>query len=191
MKRTTLLFALSVISIFFFTGCDKLKDQKFSTTIEVRFPVVASSENPGEMIIDLSQLADVLEKNPDLAEHKDKIKSYSLVGIKYKVFEYWNSPESTLNNPATTFTGSIGFGSKDMTAPGVEYQIQNLNLQESMNQTDLSVMTMDNSVISQIQQYFLDTDALKLFLKGNISQNPVDFKVYMQIDVDAIAEIKK
>lgn len=184
MKRATLLLSLSIAFIFLLNGCDQFKEKKFSTTIEVRFPVSASSDTPGALEIDLTQLADVLAENPDLAQHKDKIKSYKLVGIKYKVFEYWNSP-------STTFNGSIGFGNKEMTSPKTEFNLNNISLQASMDQTELSVMELDNVEMSQIQQYFTDSDALKIFLKGAVSENPVDFKLYMQIDIDAIAEVKK
>lgn len=184
MKRVTLLLSLSVAFIFLLNGCDKFTEKTFSTTIEVRFPVTASSETSGEMEIDLTELADILAANPDLAEHKDKIKSYKLVGIRYKVFEYWNSP-------TTTFNGSIGFGNKEMTAPGPQYGLQNISLQASMDQADLSVMNLDQNAISQIQQFISDSDALKIFLKGTVSENPVDFKLYMQLDIDAVAEVKK
>jgi hypothetical protein len=45
--------------------------------------------------------------------------------------------------------------------------------------------------VANIQQYFLDTNGMKIFLKGLVSQTPVHFKFYLQVDVDAIAEVKK
>ena len=175
---------LGVAFLFLFSGCEKFKDQKFSTTIEVRFPVEAQSENNGSFVVDLSNLADVIATNAELAKVKDNIKRYELVAIKYKIFEYWNSPN-------TTFNGSIGFGNKEMTTPGTEFLLPSLNLQESMTQTELSKIEFTSAEVAKIQQYFTDSDALKIFFKGTHSETPANFNLYIQVDIDAIAEVEK
>lgn len=177
-----LVFTFLFLSIF--TSCEKFEDKKFSTTIEVRFPVQAQSDNNGSYVIDLSNLADVLATNPDLAQVKENIKRYELVGIKYKIFEYWDSP-------STTFNGSLGFGNKEMTQPGTEFPLPSFNLQESMAQTQLSKMEFSSADVAKIQQYFIDSDALKIFFKGTLSETPANFNLYLQIDIDAIAEVEK
>jgi hypothetical protein len=182
--KSHLSLILGLTTLLLFSGCEKFEDQKFSTTIEVRFPVEAQSDNNGSFVVDLSNLADVLANNQDLAKVKDNIKRYELVGIKYKIFEYWNGPN-------TTFTGSIGFGSKDMTTAGTEFLLPSLNLQESMTQTELSKIEFSSAEIAKIQQYFTDSDALKIFFKGTLSETPANFNLYMQIDIDAIAEVEK
>ncbi len=182
--KSLLSLILGVTFLLLFTGCEKFKDQKFSTTIEVRFPVQAQADNNGSFVVDLSDIADVLANNQDLAKVKDNIKRYELVGIKYKIFEYWNGPN-------TTFNGSIGFGSKEMATAGTEFLIPSLNLQESMTQTELSKIEFSSAETAKIQQYFTDSDALKIFFKGTLSETPANFNLYMQIDIDAIAEVEK
>ena len=179
---STLLIGLAFLTLF--SGCEKFEDKKFSTTIEVRFPVQAQSDNNGSFVVDLSNLADVMATNADLAKVKDNIKRYELVGIKYKIFEYWDSPN-------TTFNGSIGFGNKDMTQPGTELLLPSFNLQESMLQTELSKMEFSSAEVAKIQQYFTDSNALKVFFKGTLSETPANFNLYLQIDIDAIAEVEK
>lgn len=179
---STLLIGLTFL--FLFSGCEKFEDKKFSTTIEVRFPVQAQSDNNGSYVVDLSNLADVLATNSDLAKLKENIKRYELVGIKYKIFEYWDSPN-------TTFNGSIGFGNKEMTQPGTELLLPSFNLQESMAQTQLSKIEFSSTDVAKIQQYFIDSDALKIFFKGTLSETPANFNLYLQIDIDAIAEVEK
>ena len=39
-------------------------------------------------------------------------------------------------------------------------------------------------------QYFLDTDGLRFFLDGSVSEVPVHFKVALTVNIDAIAEVK-
>lgn len=175
---------LGLVFLTLFSGCEKFEDKKFSTTIEVRFPVQAQSDDNGSFILDLSNIADVMATNEDLAKVKENIKRYELVGIKYKIFEYWDSP-------ATTFTGSIGFGNKDMTVPGTELLLTSFNLQESMAQTQLSTMEFSSAEIAKIQQYFTDSNALKVFFKGTLSETPANFNLYLQIDIDAVAEVEK
>jgi hypothetical protein len=179
---STLLIGLAFLTLF--SGCEKFEDKKFSTTIEVRFPVQAQSDNNGSFVVDLSNLADVMATNVDLAKVKENIKRYELVGIKYKIFEYWDSPN-------TTFNGSIGFGNKDMTQPGTEFLLPSFNLQESMVQTELSKMEFSSADIAKIQQYFTDSNELKVFFKGTLSETPSNFNLYLQIDIDAIAEVEK
>lgn len=152
--------------------------------MEVRIPVDVTTENNGAITIDLNQLADVLATNANLSEVKEKIKRYELVGIKYKVFEYWNAPTATFN-------GTIGFGNKNMTTPGLGYSLSNLSLQESMNATELTKIDFQNNDLEKIQQYFIDTNALKIFLQGEISETPSKFVLYLQVDVDAVAEVEK
>jgi hypothetical protein len=179
---STLLIGLAFLTLF--SGCEKFEDKKFSTTIEVRFPVQAQSDNNGSFVVDLSNLADVMATNVDLAKVKENIKRYELVGIKYKIFEYWDSPN-------TTFNGSIGFGNKYMTQPGTEFLLPSFNLQESMVQTELSKMEFSSADIAKIQQYFTDSNELKVFFKGTLSETPSNFNLYLQIDIDAIAEVEK
>ena len=176
--------ATSIFVLLFLSGCDKFEEKKFSTTIEVRIPVDVTSENNGAVVIDMNQLADVLAMNSNLAQVQDKIKRYELVGIKYKVFEYWNSPTST-------FSGALGFANKNMENPGLDYALTNLSLQQSMDATELTRIDFSNNDLEKIQQYFIDTNALKIFLRGEISETPSKFTLYLQVDVDAIAEVEK
>jgi hypothetical protein len=184
LMKSLLSLILGVAMLTLFSGCEKFQDKKFSTTIEVRFPVQAQSDNNGSFVVDLSNLADVIATNEDLAKVKENIKRYELVGIKYKIFEYWDSPN-------TTFNGSIGFGNKEMAEPGTEFLLPSLNLQESMTQTQLSKMEFSSAEIAKIQQYFTDSNALKIFFKGTLSETPANFNLYLQVDIDAIAEVEK
>jgi hypothetical protein len=78
-----------------------------------------------------------------------------------------------------------------MTQPGTEFLLPSFNLQESMVQTELSKMEFSSADIAKIQQYFTDSNELKVFFKGTLSETPSNFNLYLQIDIDAIAEVEK
>ncbi len=183
MKASYFFFA-ATISTVLFTSCDKFDEKRFSTTIPYTFEVSATTDNNGEATIDLNGLIDALELNANLKEVQDKIQRYELVAIKYKVFEYYDSPATTLN-------GSIGFGNKNMTEAGTTFLLNDISLQSSMDAVEPVKIDFVNAEIANIQQYFLDTNGMKLFLKGLVSKTSVHFKFYLQVDVDAIAEVKK
>ncbi|MEZ4799281.1 MAG: hypothetical protein R2809_05760 [Flavobacteriales bacterium] len=183
MKKLLLAFSAFTMA-FAFTSCDKVSDKRFSTTIPIRIEVDAQTLNENGVEIDLSKIADVLAENADLDQVKDKIKSYELVQIKYKVYEYWNGPN-------TIFNGFIGFGDKNSTEAGVTKNLENFNLKESMDATEQSVMSFTSAENETIQKYFKDTNALKIFYKGDLNEVPATFKLYVQVDIDAIAEIEK
>jgi hypothetical protein len=183
MKAISFFFAI-VIATVLFSSCDQFDEKRFSTTIPYTFEVSATTDNNGEATIDLNGLIDALELNANLAEVKDKIQRYELIDIKYKVFEYYDSPATTLN-------GSIGFGNKNMTEAGTTFLLNDISLQSSMDNADPVKIDFVSAEVANIQQYFFDTNGMKLFLKGLVSQTPVHFKFYLQVDIDAIAEVKK
>jgi hypothetical protein len=182
--RASYFFFAAIISTVLFTSCDKFDEKRFSTTIPYTFEVSATTDNNGEATIDLNGLIDALDLNANLKEVQDKIQRYELVAIKYKVFEYYDSPATTLN-------GSIGFGNKNMTEPGTTFLLNDISLQSSMDAPEPVKIDFVSAEVANIQQYFLDTNGMKIFLKGLVSQTPVHFKFYLQVDVDAIAEVKK
>ncbi|MFZ4785138.1 MAG: hypothetical protein ACOYLH_06630 [Flavobacteriales bacterium] len=183
MKSIYFSIAL-VATVFLFSGCDKMKEKRFSTTAYYTFDVSATTDNNGSATIDLSGLIDILTENADLAKYADNIKRYELVAIKYKVFEYYN-------DPATTMNGSLGFGNRNSTAAGTEFGLNDISLQASMDNTEHVKLDFENAAVEKIQQYFLDTNGLKIYLNGLVSQTPVNFKLSVQCDIDAIAEVKK
>lgn len=182
MKRLSLFFVVCSAALFF-ASCTKEQEKLFSTTIPVRIEVDAQEMANDGVEIDLSKIADVLAENENLNAVKDKIKSYELVQIKYKVYEYWNSPTNV-------FDGFIGFGDGNMTEAGVSKALSNFNIQESMDATEQSVFSFTADENALIQKYFKDTNSLKIFFKGDLSEVPATFKLYIQVDINAIAETK-
>jgi hypothetical protein len=180
MKRFyTLLFLSS--AILFFAGCDKFKEKRFSTTIPYAFEVDIT-EN-GETTIGLTgELTSLI--NEELNKVKDDIKSYELVSITYKIWEYYPAGPNT-------FTGTIGFGNANSTQAGVTYTYNDIDLQAGNDNPSQVNMNLNSQDIERIQQYFLDTNGLKLYLNGSVTNKPVHFKLQVVVNIDAIAEVEK
>jgi hypothetical protein len=183
MKTKLTLLSIAVLSVFTFSSCDKMHEKRFSTTLQFDF-VVDQQSGDAPYIVDLSGLVDVLEKNTDLASHKDDIKKFELVQIRYKIFEFYN-------DPSTTFNGYIGFSNKSMNEPSVSIALNDISLQAGMDSPNLVKLNFSSTDVDKIVQYFTDTKGLKLYLDGNLSQIPTKFTLQVSVDVDAIADVKK
>ena len=180
--KTIRLALAAVAFLFLFSGCEKFNEKRFSTTVYLDFEINKSDTDP--VIVDFDDDLTALS-NEDLEEVKDKIKSYELVSITYKIWEFYGASD------AATFNGSLGIGNVNMTTPGVSYTFNDISLKAGNDNPDQVLMQFNSQEIDKIQQYFLDTDGLRLFLDGNVSEVPVHFKVAVTVNIDAIAEVKE
>lgn len=170
-----------VFMLLVFSGCDKMKEKRFSTTIPYDIEIdLAEGEST---VIDVNgQLTSMI--NAELEKVKDNIKSYELKSIEYKIFEFWGASPNAFN-------GSIGFGNANSIAPGVDYEFNDIDLQAGNDNPNRVKLNLNSQDIAKIQQYFLDTNGLRLYLTGNTTQTPVHFIMQIVVNVDAIAEVKK
>jgi hypothetical protein len=180
MKSTAVLFLASCI-IFFSTGCDKLKEKRYSTTIPYEFVVEITSDDT--TVIDMTgELTSMI--NTELEKVKDKIKRYELVSMEYKIWEFYGEQPNT-------FTGTMGFGNANANSAGVIHQFSGIDLKSGNDNPDRVEMNLNSQDIERLQQYFLDTNGLRMFFAGNVDQKPVHFKMQVVVNIDAIAESKK
>lgn len=179
--KLNLFFATAIVA-FILSGCDKFREKRYSTHVitDIECSIV---DNSGTIDIELDTTLTSLI-NEQLAAVKDNIKSYELVSIKYKIWEY-------IGDASATFTGSLGIGNKNSTIPGVSYEFNDISLLASSDGTDHTFIALNSSEIDKIEQYFLDTDGLKLYLSGNVTHVPMSFILQIVVDIDAIAEEKK
>ncbi len=176
--RLAALFCLIALIV---SGCNKFKEKRFSTTIPYNF-TVEITEN-GSTTVDLT--GDITAMiNAELEKVKDKIKRYELVSINYKIWEFYGATPNT-------FTGSIGFGNANAINPGVSYAYSGIDLQAGNDNANHVKMNLNSQDIARIQQYFLDTNGLRMFFTGAVDQKPVHFVMQIVVNVDAIAETKK
>ena len=180
MKQISVVMLFAVATIFL-TGCDKLKEKRFSTTIPYALEVDITET--GDMSVDISgEITSLI--NEELNKVKDEIKNYELVSITYKICEFYGVTPNTFN-------GSIGFGNANSSEAGVLYAYNDIDLQAGNDNPNQVNMNLNSQDISRIQQYFMDTNGLKLYLKGDVANKPVHFKLQIIVNVDAIAEVKK
>jgi len=179
MKKLSALFLLAAIIVV--SGCSKFKEKRFSTHINHAFEV--NIQEDGELIINLDSTITSLI-NEELKEVKDEIKSYELVNIRYKIWEFWGEEPNM-------FDGSIGIGNINSTSPGITLALTDVDLRAGNDNPNLVTLNLNSLDKSKVEQYFMDTDGLRLFLNGSVDQKPVHFKIQITVDIDAIAEVKK
>lgn len=182
LRSSTILLALVAVA-FLFQGCEGWTEKKFSTTLNYEF-VIDQPQGTGPYVVDLNGLVDVLQTNAELEKAKEKIKSFKIIQVRYKVWEYYN-------DPANTFTGFLGFGSKSMTSPEVQYGLTDFILQESMNSESPALLNFNTADADRLADYFLNTNGLTLFLDGSLTTAPAQFKLQISMDVDAVADVEK
>lgn len=181
MKKIYTL-AVGLLISTMFSSCEKLTEQRFGTSFSYDFVVdMQNAEQP--YTIDLTSVLDVLQKNAELAEHADHIKKFELVQVKYKVYEYYDSPTNL-------FSGYIGMGSANASSADVRQEMTDFSLQSSMDATEHQVITFTAGDAKKINDYFMQTKSLKLWLNGVTTETPARFKLNLIVDVDAVAEIK-
>jgi hypothetical protein len=173
------LAALVVVTLF--SSCDKFNEKTFSGSFHKEFEVSVSEED-GAMTIDLDRILSALE-NPDIEKYKENIKSYELVNIRYKVWEY-------SGDPGATFTGNLGVGNALTNVPGVLLAMDGVSLKSSNDDPEYRSFEKTEQDMDKIEQYFLDTDGLTLFLDGVVTHQPMTFKLDIWVDVKALAEIE-
>jgi len=178
--KHTLWVAAIFTSLFLLLGCEKFKEKRFSSTIPYDIEIdLAEGEST---TIDITgQLSSMINK--ELEKVKDNIKGYELVSIEYKIFEFWGATPNTFN-------GSIGFGNANSTGSGTTYTFNDIDLQAGDDNPNRIKMSLNSQDIAKIQQYFLDTNGLKLYLIGNTTETPVHFIMQVVVNIDAIAEVK-
>jgi hypothetical protein len=179
--KSTFNLCIALFTLMALSGCDKFKDQRFSTTIPLVFEV--DKAEGGELIVEMDEEITAL-LNEELYAVRENIKSYELVSIKYKIWEFWGVEQ-------TTFNGSLGIGKKNSTMPGVQYAFSDLNIMEGDANPAQVTMTFSAQDIEKIQQYFMDTNGLSVFLNGSTSNAPIHFKLAIEVNIDAIAEVEK
>ncbi|MCC6601545.1 MAG: hypothetical protein IT223_12880 [Crocinitomicaceae bacterium] len=183
MKNFTIgLLGLTLILIF--SGCEKYGDKRFSTTLELSFLIDLTDTDP--TVFNLDSTVTSLT-NAELKKFKENIKYYELKSIKYKVYEFWTDQEGE----DVQFNGEVGFGNLNSTSPGVLHTFSDISLKSGNDNPAKVQIPFNSQDIKKIEQYFLDTNGLKLYVDGNTSSTPVHFYLQFQVNIDAIANVKK
>lgn len=180
MKQVRLVLMLS-IAILLLSGCDKLKEKRFSTTIPYDFEVEIT-EGVSTQVDMSGELTSLI--NEELNKVKEDIQRYELVSIEYKIWEFYG-------NTPNTFAGTLGFGNANATEPGVIHEYNDIDLQAGSDSQNRVKMNLNSQDIARIQQYFMDTNGMKMFFKGDVTSAPVHFKMQLVVNIDAIAEVEK
>ncbi len=180
MKHALGLFFLTV-ALALLTGCEKFNEKRFSTSIIHEFEIDIQTD--GELTVDMNgELTSLI--NAELEKVKDEIKNYELVSMTYKIWDFYPVASNT-------FSGTLGIGNANSTEAGVIYAYNDIDLQAGFANANQVNMSFNSQDISRIQQYFLDTNGLKLYLTGAVSAKPVHFILQVIVNIDAIAEVKK
>ena len=175
-----ILFAIpAFLSIFLFTGCEKLKEQKFGVQLISDFVI---DLNDGETSYSSEELLSTLT-NDDLAQYAENIKDYSLEKLSYKIWEY-NGPD------LATIQGNLkienpGAANDLVTIDITQALLFDLNAQEERTTVDL-----DQSDINKIVSYLQAGNEIRLKSEGLISESPAYMVLQVVMDLEATAKIK-
>jgi len=172
-----LIFGLLVLS-----GCDKLKDKKFSTIIYQDFEI---STDGNSTTFSFDSLRTTLD-NEDLAAVKEGIKSYSIKSIKYKPWEVYTD----LAGEQVILNGVLGFSNGSSDAPQVEIPLENLDLTVLTNEAH-QLLTLSQADLDKLAGYLLSGNELKIYFNGELNTSPAHTKFQFMIETEAVAEVEK
>lgn len=170
------LIALAIV----FTGCDQLKDKNFDATYAKNLTIDIDETN-GDGSFDLQEVLNALS-NENLEQVQDKIKSYDIREISYKIWEYAGPAESMLNAEMKIIssTGAVLFSSaldQDL--------LQTMNDDPSYRMIELSAEQKD-----AITTELLKENSVIIKAVGTVSEVPVHFVLQTVVDITATAEIE-
>ena len=179
MKK--ILFAIpAILSIFLFTGCEKLNEQKFGVQLVSDFVIdLSESENSYSSEELLSTLT-----NDDLAEYAENIKSYSLKKLSYKIWEY-NGPE------IATIQGNLKFEDAGAADDNVTINIAEALLADLNAQEERTTVDLDQSDIDKIANYLLEGNEIRFKSEGLVSETPAYMILQVVMDIEATAEVRE
>lgn len=170
------LIALAIV----FTGCDKLKDKSFEASY-VKNLTIDIEESAGEGTFDLQEVLNALS-NENLEQVQDKIKSYDIRELSYKIWEYAGPAESMLSAEMKIIssTGTVLFS----TALTPEL-LQTLNEDENYRTIALTA-EQEKAITTEL----LEENAVIIQAVGSVSEVPVHFVLQVKADISATAEIE-
>lgn len=163
-----------------FAGCDQLKDKNFDATYAKNL-TIDIDENNGEGTFDLQEILNALS-NENLEQVQDKIKSYDIRELSYKIWEYDGPAESLLNAEMKMLssTGEVLFS---ITLDPELLQV--LNSDDSYRTIPMTA-TEEEAIVTEL----LKENSVTIQAVGSVSEVPVHFVLQLVADITATAEVE-
>jgi hypothetical protein len=173
IRRSLSLIAVSVLMV----SCDwfeKLDDVDFDITQTVSFVVNETATNPEGKNYSTSETLDI-SSAPDVAKYADKIKSYKVNKVTYKIMGVTPAAGVTLND------GKIEAAGAETIASAGAIPLTN---------TPETELTTNNSGIDELVSSLLASKQAQISLTGHLSKTPVTctvtVKFYLKVTANAL-----
>lgn len=174
-------YILPLIALAFaFTGCDELKEKSFDASYAKNLTVDVD-ENSGDGAFDISEVLNALS-NENLEQVQDKIKSYDIREMSYKIWEYDGPVTSEMQGEIKILNGNGDVLFSSAIAPEL---LVDMNADEAYR---LIEMTDEEEKV--ITDALLNDNSVTVRATGTVSEVPVHFVLQMRVDVTAVAEVE-
>ena len=162
-----------------FASCDKadeLLDVSFETTLSKTLPVSVVSTDEMTTSIAFDATSD-----PEIMKYADKIKSYEITELTFAIENYSSALSSEIY-----FNGVFGFSKITASIPLKTCPISPLNITHVAGTGAFDVDPC-TSLANDMAQLFAEDNALKIYLKGAYTKEPLSFNLLVTIKAKIIA----
>ena len=178
MKKTR-IYLLSICLIFGLYACEETKelaDVTFNTTLIQSLPVDVNSTSEMTSSIVLDATVD-----PEINQYAEKIKKYEITELLFAIENYIAPNEDEIY-----FNGSFGFSDKTENQASSSCPADNLNITHWANTGNFEISTCAG-ILNEISQKLTNDNAVKLYMTGTFTKEPVSFdlKVTAKVKVTA------
>ncbi len=178
MKKTR-IYLLCICFMLCLIACEETKDLAdvtFPTTLVKSLPVDVSSTSEMTSSIVLDATVD-----PEINQYADKIKKYEITELLFAIENYSAPTEDEIY-----FNGSFGFSAKSQNQPAVSCAADFINITHWKNTGSFPISTCDE-ILEGISQTFTSENAVKIYMKGTFSKEPVKFDLIVTVKVKVTA----
>jgi hypothetical protein len=173
--RNKIINLVLVLAVLFFGKCTLLEqdiDGELSTIIGV-------NESKDDTNIQYSSSSVIsADSDEDIKDNLDKIKDWSVSELSYSIMNF-------NGDPATTFSGTMGFSRRNGSSATITASVSNLKFSDVSDNGKKYKVGLSESDLNTIAGWFNDDQAVKIYLDGVLSDGPVslDVKVYAKVKI--------
>jgi hypothetical protein len=171
--------SLFLACIIFAFSCDKAED-----LTDVNFNVVLTKTLPVAVITTDDMTTSVILEattDPEILKYADKIKRYEITELTFAI-ENYSAPTTT----EIYFDGEIGFSKKTQNEATTSCAISPLNITHVAATGPFPISTC-NDILDGISVVFLADNAVKMYMTGTFTKEPVTFDLVVSAKVKITA----
>lgn len=172
--------AMFVFSAAVLTGCDELGDVTLNEPITTSITVDEATASQSQVNYSKSLVVDATT-NAEIQKYKDKVKSFAVNKITFKIKNY--SGEAV-----TTPLSKVSYSATGANTTVIEIaSISNFNIKAAADAGTETELVVSNADLQAMATLLKNDMSITLYLNGSLSKTPVKFTAEFTVDATIVA----